>query len=120
MRRIYLASLVLFLSACAVSHPGAVQPDPSMVLLNFEGPFVSRDFAEKLAVLVIDQKWSKDVFVRRGAGRIVDLGDAWSVTYENALDSGTDPMPTWKGKVVPRTLTIRIKKANGEILAISA
>ena len=120
MKKICLASVVLLLSACVVNHPKVVSLDASMVLLNFESPFVTRDFAEKLAILVIDQKWSKDLFVLRGAGRIVDLGDAWSVTFENALDRGSDPIPTWNGRVVPRTLTIRIRKTNGEILAISA
>ena len=103
-----------------MNHVKSDQLDPSMILMNFEGPFVSREFAERLAVLVIDQKWPKDVFSRRGPGRVVDLGDAWSVTYQNALGNANDPIPTSGGKAVPKTLTIRIRKANGQIVAISA
>jgi hypothetical protein len=112
--------LTLFFCGCTMNHVKSVQLDPSMLLFNFEGPFISREFADRLAVLVIDQKWPKDVFVRRGPGQVADLGDLWSVTYENALGNANDPIPTSGGKAVPKTLTIRIKKVNGEIVAISS
>jgi hypothetical protein len=120
VKQLFLAPVVLFLGGCAVSHVKSVHLDPSMILFNFEGPFISREFAERLAVLVIEQKWPKDVFARRGPGQVVDQGDTWSVTYENILGNANDPIPTSGGKAVPRTLTIRIRKVNGEIVAISA
>jgi hypothetical protein len=92
-----------------------------MTLFNQGHPFVSKSFAERLALLVFDEKYPKDIFSARGPGSIVDKGDVWLVTFENDLVSPEDvsAVPTFNGKVVTRRLTVTIRKTNGEIVTIS-
>jgi hypothetical protein len=113
-------AMALLAGGCTTQHVKSDQLDPSMLLFNLQGNFVSKEFADRLAILVIDEKYPKEYFIRRGPGRIVDGGEAWSVTYENTLGNANDPIPISGGKIVPRTLTIRIRKLNGEIIAISS
>jgi hypothetical protein len=80
-------------------------------------PFISQDFAQKLARLVIEEKYPKDMFSAPEPGTVVDKGEAWWVTVDNALASQRATLP--KGAIIPRGLTIQIRKSNGEILAIS-
>lgn len=93
----------------------------SMTVLNNGQPFVSREFAGRLALLVIDEKYPSSVFSVRGSGSVVDRGDSWSVTFANALVPPTDasPLPMLGGEVVPRRLTITIRKTNGEVISIT-
>ena len=72
-------------------------------------------------MLVLDEKYPKNIFCVRGRGTVVDKGDTWSATFENALVSTDDQsaLPMFDGRVIPRHLTITIKKTNGEIVAIS-
>jgi len=85
----------------------------SILVGNMQGPFVSRKFAERLALLVIQERYTPDVFLPRGAPPIVvDKGDFWSVTFDNEL-------PRSSTSIIPKELTIHIRKANGEIVAIS-
>ncbi|MBX5461870.1 MAG: hypothetical protein IRZ28_12385 [Steroidobacteraceae bacterium] len=70
---------------------------------------------------MLDEKYTKDIFSARGPGTIEDEGDMWLVTVDNALVSPEDrsALPMSGGKIVPRRLTITIRKTNGEIVAIS-
>ena len=75
----------------------------------------------RLALLVIEEKYPKDVFSARGSGTTVDKGDLWEVTFDNALVSpdDTSALPMRHGSIVPRRLTITIRKTSGEIIDIS-
>ncbi len=94
---------------------------PSMLVLNQGRPFVSEQFAERLAKLVVDEKYPTDIFSVRGPGTVSSKGDSWLATFENALVPPEDgsPLPMSNGKIIPRRLTITIRKTNGEIVAIS-
>lgn len=89
-----------------------------MFLQNSSGPFVSEHFAERLALLVIEEKY-RTVFSVRGPAKIVDKGGVWSVTFENAAtDEGGGSI---KSQVITilKSLTIEIRKSNGEIVTIA-
>jgi hypothetical protein len=92
-----------------------------MMLFNQGQPFVSAKFAERLGLLVLDEKYPKDIFSARGSGTIVDNGDTWLATFENSLVGLEDrsALPMSEGRIIPRRLTITIRKTNGEIVAIS-
>ncbi len=110
MRSFVPITLLITLVGCRTTpHPGL---DISILVGNMHGPFVSREFAEHLALLVIKEKYTADVFSARGAGTVVDKGDVWWVTYDNGL-------PRSETSIIPKRLTIQIRKANGEIVAIS-
>jgi len=63
---------------------------PSMELQNLGGPFVTRTFAESLAPLTLQERYSRDLFVARTPATIADRGDVWWVTMNNALPPGTE------------------------------
>jgi hypothetical protein len=84
----------------------------SMVLQNVKGDFITPRFAERLALLVLEEKYPTDVFAASGSGSVVDKGDTWWVTFNNAL---LESPP----RLIPRHLTVQIRKTNGEIVAIS-
>lgn len=105
-----LLALSFALAGCGTT-PANSSLDPSMVVLNMKGPFVSREFAQRLALLVIDQKYPKDAFVPSPSVSVDDNGELWSVGVDNAL-------PSANAFRQPRHLTIRIRKTNGEILSL--
>ena len=92
-----------------------------MVALNHGQPFVSERFAERLALLVIEEKYPKDIFTTRGPGKIVDKGDLWLATFDNSLTSSEDGnvLAISEGRIIPKRLTITIRKTTGEIVAIT-
>jgi hypothetical protein len=121
MKRMMAVGVLLALSACATEHGAMNNLSISMIALNHGQPFVSKGFADRLALLVVDEKYPRDVFSVRGSGSTVDKGDSWSVTFENALIDPADesPLPILDGRVVPRRLTITIRKTNGEVMSIT-
>jgi hypothetical protein len=121
MKRVISLAVLLWLGGCVTQHRTVTTLSLPMMLFNQGHPFVSESFAERLALLVFDEKYPKDIFSARGPGNIVDKGDVWLVTFENALVSPDDAnaLPTFDGKVVARRLTVTIRKTNGEIVTIS-
>jgi hypothetical protein len=109
MKKIIGMALIFALAGCVTERRPM---DMFMTLQNMSGPFVSQSFAERLAHLVIDEKYPKNIFSISGSGNVVDKGDAWWVTFDNSI-AGT--MAT----MIPRRLTVHIRKANGEILTIT-
>lgn len=93
----------------------------SMMLLNQGQSFISGKFAERLALLVIDEKYPKDIFSARGAALMAEQGELWLATFDNELVSPDDKsaLPMSDGRIVPKRLTITIRKTNGEIVSIS-
>lgn len=86
--------------------------EPSIFVQNLKGPFISEQFAERLGSLVIEEKYPKDVFSQQGPGMVVDKDQVWLVTFTNALYRSDKYL-------LPKKLTIEIRKKNGEIIAIS-
>jgi hypothetical protein len=121
MKFIVAVGVLLTLAACATEHGTVSNMSVSMLVLNQGQPFVSREFAERLARLVIDEKYSKDLFTAQGPPHIVDNGDTWSVTFANGQVNPADksPMPLIKGRLFSRRLTITIRKTNCEVISIT-
>jgi ABC-type xylose transport system substrate-binding protein len=84
-----------------------------MVLQNLQGCFVSREFAEHLAQLVMEEKYNNSSIFVAGRSEVVDKGDVWWVTFDNTL-------PALVGSVRPRSIAVEIRKTNGEIVALPA
>ncbi len=91
----------------------SVPPDlaPSMDFQNISGPFITPSFAERLALLVFQERYSKEIFVARTPTTVEDEGDIWRVTAGNAL-------PLEPRTIRPFKLVVVIRKRNGEILGI--
>jgi hypothetical protein len=101
------------------------QAKPSLTVImwlwNMERPFVSESFAKRLALLVLDEKYPKADFSVRGSGTTMDQGDTWVVTFDNALvePGDTRAMPLVNGRFIAKRLSVRIRKANAEIIDVS-
>lgn len=98
-------------SPCNASLKGL---DISMVLQNAQACFVSQKFAERLARLVMEEKYQNPnpIFVP-GRSAIADGGDTWRVTFENTLR-------LLKNSMRPREITVEIRKTDGAIVALPA
>jgi uncharacterized protein YcfL len=113
------AIIPLLLNGCAMSEKTS-KLTVSMLLFNQEESFVSEGFAKRLALLVIEEKYPKDIFIRHEGIRVLDQGEAWQVMIDNALVDTHDSsaLPIIEGKIVPKSLSILINKANGAIIKI--
>lgn len=85
----------------------------SMLLQNYEAPFIGKDLAQKLARVLVESKYPEDIFVIEGDPSIEDEGDYWRVSFRNRLRTGVDVT------YATAMIRVRIKKANGEIADIS-
>jgi len=121
MKKLFLIALLGGLTVCVADQPPVNNLSLSMSLLNHGQPFVSARFAERLALLVLEEKYREQIFKARGSATVVDKGETWAVTVENALVDPQDQreLPFVGGELVPRQLTISIRKTNAEILSIS-
>lgn len=108
MKPLIATVLVVLLAGCRTYNPGM---DTSILLHNINGSFVTQRFAERLALLVLEEKYPKELFLLEGSVDVRDKGDFWSVTCKNALYRPENYM-------IPKTLTFQIKKSNGEFIAI--
>lgn len=88
----------------------------SMTLLNVDQPFVSKEFSKRLALLVLDEKYPKDIFVYEESVTVTDNGETWVVIVNNSIFSEDRAS---LGSIIPRRLSVEIRKANGEIIGIS-
>jgi hypothetical protein len=84
----------------------------AMYLQNFQGCFISRKFADRLARVYVEEKYDSSLFVA-GKGDVVDGDDVWWVTFENNL-------PKLEGGIRPKSISVEIRKANGQIVALPA
>ena len=119
MRCLIMSVISVFFLGCATERGTVKDLTLSMVLLNQGQPFVSREFAERLAFLVIDEKYPKDIFLVRRPASIEDKGKNWEVTVSNELIDPKDSLPRVGKKIVPKYLTITIRKENCEIVSVS-
>jgi hypothetical protein len=109
------------LPACALNNEMTKQSSLSIFALNHGQPFVSMDFAARLAQLVVDEKYPKDVLLVTGPPRVLHMGDTWRVVFDKVvpgpvLDSLNPGAPHDDG--VARRLTVVIRKTNAEIVSI--
>lgn len=89
------------------------------MVLNRVQPFVSAQFAQKLGLLVLEDHYPDAVFVVDGEGLVTDEGEAWAVTYRNQLVLGDSrALPERDGVLLPRTLTLRVRKCDAGVLEI--
>jgi len=91
-----------------------------MMALNSVQPFASASFAQRMALLIIEDRYPSNVFSPKGAGVVVDGGEVWRVTFDNSLisDDSSQKMAMIDGVVVPRKLTFVIRKSNAEVVDI--
>jgi hypothetical protein len=106
-----------------VSHveQGAVVSSNAVFVMKRGDPLISREVAEALALIVIEERYSSEWFTRRGSAEIADDGDSWLVTVANGLVDLEDrsPTPLVNGIPVARSLTVAIRKASGEVISVS-
>ena len=114
-------SLMLIpVTSCAPRREVRMNSSITMMALNIVQPFVSKSLAQRLALLIIKDRYPPSVFLPKGSGKVVDDGDAWHVTFDNGLVNENDhqKMVVVEGAVVPRRLTLVIRKSNAEIMDI--
>jgi hypothetical protein len=81
MRVVLLALVVIIASPLVVAQaPPPESPDVSMILSNADAPFVTADFARKLGMLVMQQKYPGFTFTSESPA-VLDKGDSWWVTF---------------------------------------
>lgn len=102
---------LLFQMNAEVIASSVEENNVSMFLQNFGAPFVSREFADQLGRLVIREKYPRDIFLVKGIPTVLDKGESWSLTYSNAVHAVGR-------RVLPRVLTITIRKSDAAILSI--
>jgi hypothetical protein len=120
MKTIGIAILPLLCLSSVVANERMNTPDLSMVLLNYDKPFVSETLAERLATLVVAEKYPPDHFVVAARPQVSDLGELWSVTLINSIrrDDENSSLPTSNGILIAKQLTVTIRKYNAEIVSI--
>lgn len=123
--------LVLLLATCGASAetsqpatpvgPCGAAKSASMLLLNFQAPFVSENFAKRMAQITIEEKYPRSAFSSVVPGVAVDAGATWKVTLRNSLVSPGDTsyIPEINGGPTARELTVEICKDNAAVLGIS-
>ena len=110
------AAALMLLVVCSLPA-GANSPEPkeldtSVMLLNFPRPLMSVTLAEKLTRSFLEEKYPANIFEITGPARIVDEGDLWYVSFENALYVSTEESMK---SIIPKAIGLEICKANGQI-----
>jgi len=113
MRRPKQIAVFLLMSPIATSAIGgcdrpAPHLKPYLTVANLQGPFVTMEFAQRLALLVVEEKYPREIFRAEGPAVVEDHGDLWWVTVRNGIAS---PM----GSIIPRRFVVHIRKVNAEI-----
>lgn len=90
-----------------------------MLLNSPEHPLISRDIAERLALLIVEERYPKDFF-DVGSVNTMDDRDQWRVEVINRLTEnfGEQASRTADGRVLPAQLTFRIRKFDGQITSV--
>jgi len=122
MKPIIRAAMSVVLVGVSPSYgqtpPAVSSLSPSMILENASSPFVTLDFAKRLALLVVQEKYPKDTLVARGVREVTDREDAWWVSVEVDVPSAS-PLRRVMAPLLPKQITIQIRKANAEVVSIS-
>jgi hypothetical protein len=120
MKTLRLVLLIPLVFGSAIASEEMKMPDVSMFLQNFDAPFVSKSLAERLAVVIIEEKYKAKFFVISAPAQVADEGKVWSITFENSIhvDDRDSPLPTSNGVPVPKRLTVKLRKSNAEVISI--
>jgi hypothetical protein len=111
----YFASTLLVPTAFP-SCPAPKELDMSLMLMNFKGPLVSTQLAERIAMAFFQVRYSgSGLFGAKEPAEIVDLDDRWGVTFENAI---FDPQADSTKRLQVKRLGVEICKSNGAIVRI--
>ena len=89
--------------------------DIGMLMMNSSGPFVTRDFADHLAHLVISEKYQGAVLADEPS-QVLDKGDTWWVTVK--IQRWLSPPAVVDSPLAPRQLTVCIRKKDAAIASI--
>jgi hypothetical protein len=111
-----LALMLVAASARGADCPEPKELDTSIILLNFQAPLISAQFAEQIATSFFQTHYSANVFKAKLPATTNDLGDRWSVTFENTL---FDPNVDRTRRLQIRRLGIEICKSNGAIVRLT-
>lgn len=111
-----LAAFAVFSSGLA-QEPAKIQAqsEVSMFLANAGGPFVTRDFATKLAALVMEEKYPGTSF-DAASPAVQDKGETWWVTF--AVRKWPKDMEEKLQPLLPHELTFLIRKSDAAVLGI--
>lgn len=111
---------LIAVASCASREELRMNSSITMISLNSVQPFVSNSFARRMALLIIEDRYPPDVFSPKGSGMVVDDGEVWRVTFDNALVTENDvgKIAMVDGAIVPRKLTFVIRKSNAEVVDI--
>jgi len=115
-----LQTLLFVMFAATTFSPGvalcadAPTPEVSLLIYNFNEPFVSRAFAERLGRLVMLEKYA-DVVIASTAPGVEDKDDAWWVTFD--VERWPQRMSQLQPLLATR-ITVCIRKKDAAILAV--
>jgi hypothetical protein len=110
-----IAAVLISLSAVPARCDEPQDPDIGMLLMNSTGPFVTHDFADHLAHLVISEKYQGAVLADE-LPQVLDKGDAWWVTVK--VQRWLSPPPVVDSPLAPKQLTVCIRKKDAAIVAM--
>jgi hypothetical protein len=109
-----LGALALLFAHSPLSADSTSQ-DASMLLQNSVEPFVTRPFAQRLALLVVSQKY-RGAVISKDPPQVHDKGDTWQVTVR--LDRTNLPKSLTDSGLMAPELTVTIRKNDAAILSI--
>lgn len=116
MRALLVATVATALIGSGANSARCAEPqdqDVAMLLMNFHGPFVTRDFAEHLGRLVVTEKYKGALLADDPPG-VQDKGDVWWVTVK--VQRWVTPPNA--DKLLPSQITVWIRKKDAAIISI--
>lgn len=115
-----LITILVSFGGCAMKKKDAIPLSISMILMNHGQPFISKAIAERICLLIIEDRYSKEIFLAKEPSVVEDKDDFWLVTFQNSLISndGNETLPVYNNVIVPRRLSFKIRKINAEIVDI--
>jgi hypothetical protein len=108
-------AFALLLSACS-AHPQREEREPRdvmMIVQNATVTFVGRDLAEKLAVLIVREKYAT-IFETDTPATTSDEGDNWAISVPVHPLAGA-PFDT---RLAPRAITVVLRKRDAAVMTI--
>jgi hypothetical protein len=110
-----LLAFLLWTPAKSADCPEAKALDISIMIQNFKGPLVSAKLAEQMAIAFFQTHYPDNLFQAKLPASTTDLGDRWSVTFDNAV---YDPAIDFTKRLQVNRMGIEICKSNGAIVRI--
>jgi hypothetical protein len=110
-----IAAVLISLSGGPARCDEPQDHDIMMLLQNSTGPFVTRDFAQRLTHLVISEKY-QGVVLADAPPQVLDKGDAWWVTVK--VQRWRSPSAVADSPLAPTQLTVCIRKKDAAIVSV--